>query len=127
MCQASCQPVFVTLERRDGASRYGGKGVRDTVAAVNGELAEAIEAKLPQWGKLLFRAAFDDPTKCILCASCYSACPILDGKNTAFVGPAALAQAAMVSSPAKMRLCTFEGGGTCAGWRRTGWISRYGP
>ena len=40
------------------------------------------------------RAAFDDPTKCILCASCYSACPILDGKNTAFVGPAALAQAA---------------------------------
>jgi succinate dehydrogenase / fumarate reductase iron-sulfur subunit len=40
------------------------------------------------------RAAFDDPTKCILCASCYSACPILDGKNTAFIGPAAVAQAA---------------------------------
>jgi len=40
------------------------------------------------------RAVFDDPTKCILCASCYSACPILDGKNTAFIGPAALAQAA---------------------------------
>ena len=40
------------------------------------------------------RAAFDDPTKCILCGSCYSACPILDEKNTAFVGPAALAQAA---------------------------------
>jgi len=40
------------------------------------------------------RAVFDDPTKCILCASCYSACPILDGKNTAFIGPAAIAQAA---------------------------------
>jgi succinate dehydrogenase / fumarate reductase iron-sulfur subunit len=40
------------------------------------------------------RAVFDDPTKCILCASCYSACPILDGKNKAFIGPAALAQAA---------------------------------
>ena len=40
------------------------------------------------------RAAFDDPTKCILCASCYSACPILDGENTRFVGPAAIAQAA---------------------------------
>jgi succinate dehydrogenase / fumarate reductase iron-sulfur subunit len=40
------------------------------------------------------RAVFDDPTKCILCGSCYSACPILDGKNTAFIGPAALAQAA---------------------------------
>jgi succinate dehydrogenase / fumarate reductase iron-sulfur subunit len=40
------------------------------------------------------RAAFDDPTKCILCAACYSACPILDGKNTHFIGPAAIAQAA---------------------------------
>jgi succinate dehydrogenase / fumarate reductase iron-sulfur subunit len=40
------------------------------------------------------RAVFDDPTKCILCTSCYSACPILDEKNTEFIGPAALAQAA---------------------------------
>ncbi|MBN2551534.1 MAG: succinate dehydrogenase iron-sulfur subunit [Spirochaetales bacterium] len=40
------------------------------------------------------RALFDDPTKCILCASCYSACPILDGENPAFIGPAAIAQAA---------------------------------
>ena len=40
------------------------------------------------------RAVFDDPTKCILCGACYSACPILDGENTAFLGPAALAQAA---------------------------------
>lgn len=40
------------------------------------------------------RAAFDDPTKCILCAACYSACPILDAQNPRFVGPAAIAQAA---------------------------------
>lgn len=40
------------------------------------------------------RALFDDPTKCILCASCYSACPILDGENPRFIGPAAAAQAA---------------------------------
>ena len=40
------------------------------------------------------RAAFDDPTKCILCAACYSACPILDGENPRFLGPAAIAQAA---------------------------------
>jgi succinate dehydrogenase / fumarate reductase iron-sulfur subunit len=40
------------------------------------------------------RARFDDPTKCILCAACYSACPILDGKNTAFLGPAAIVGAA---------------------------------
>jgi len=40
------------------------------------------------------RALFDDPTKCILCASCYSACPILDAENARFIGPAAAAQAA---------------------------------
>jgi len=40
------------------------------------------------------RAAFDDPTKCILCAACYSACPILDEENPRFIGPAAVAQAA---------------------------------
>ena len=38
------------------------------------------------------RAAFDDATNCILCASCFSACPILDD-NPGFLGPAALAQA----------------------------------
>lgn len=40
------------------------------------------------------RAVFDGPTKCILCALCYSACPILDGENTRFIGPAAVTQAA---------------------------------
>ena len=38
------------------------------------------------------RMVFDDTTNCILCASCYSACPILDA-NGAFLGPAAIAQA----------------------------------
>ncbi len=38
------------------------------------------------------RAAFDDATNCILCASCFSACPIPD-ENPDFLGPAALAQA----------------------------------
>lgn len=40
------------------------------------------------------RAKFDDPTKCILCASCYSACPVIAGKNPGFIGPAAVANAA---------------------------------
>jgi succinate dehydrogenase / fumarate reductase iron-sulfur subunit len=40
------------------------------------------------------RKVFDDPTRCILCASCYSACPILDGKNPRFLGPASIAVAA---------------------------------
>jgi succinate dehydrogenase / fumarate reductase iron-sulfur subunit len=39
------------------------------------------------------REAFDDPTKCILCGACYSACPVLDDSDD-FIGPAACAQAA---------------------------------
>jgi len=39
------------------------------------------------------RAEIDDPTKCILCGACYSACPVLD-KNPNFIGPAAIVQAA---------------------------------
>jgi succinate dehydrogenase / fumarate reductase, iron-sulfur subunit len=38
------------------------------------------------------RMRFDDTTNCILCASCYSACPVLD-ENSAFLGPAAISQA----------------------------------
>jgi succinate dehydrogenase / fumarate reductase iron-sulfur subunit len=40
------------------------------------------------------RLAFEDPTKCILCAACFSACPVLDEKNPRFIGPAAIANAA---------------------------------
>ena len=57
---------------------------------INTEAVEEGERIQPQEE----RAAFDDPTKCILCASCYSACPILDEENTRFIGPAAIAQAA---------------------------------
>jgi succinate dehydrogenase / fumarate reductase iron-sulfur subunit len=39
------------------------------------------------------RASFDDTTACILCASCYSSCPILES-NPRYIGPAALVQAA---------------------------------
>jgi succinate dehydrogenase / fumarate reductase iron-sulfur subunit len=39
------------------------------------------------------RDAFDDSTNCILCASCYSSCPIFE-KNRDYVGPAAVVQAA---------------------------------
>ena len=37
------------------------------------------------------RMVFDDTTNCILCSSCYSACPILD-TNPDFLGPAAIVQ-----------------------------------
>ena len=39
------------------------------------------------------RALFDEATKCINCAACYSACPVLD-KNPNFVGPQAITNAA---------------------------------
>jgi succinate dehydrogenase / fumarate reductase iron-sulfur subunit len=38
------------------------------------------------------RMTFDDTTNCILCAACYSACPVL-AEKPGFVGPAAIAQA----------------------------------
>ena len=38
------------------------------------------------------RKAFDDTTKCILCASCFSACPIPES-NPDFLGPAAIVNA----------------------------------
>lgn len=38
------------------------------------------------------RMRFDDTTNCILCASCYSACPIPEA-HPGFIGPAAIAQA----------------------------------
>jgi succinate dehydrogenase / fumarate reductase iron-sulfur subunit len=38
-------------------------------------------------------AQFEDATKCISCAACFSACPVLE-KNPRFIGPAAIVQAA---------------------------------
>lgn len=40
------------------------------------------------------RAQIDEPTKCILCAACYSACPVVQTVNPKFMGPAAIVQAA---------------------------------
>jgi succinate dehydrogenase / fumarate reductase, iron-sulfur subunit len=40
------------------------------------------------------REKFDDATKCILCAACFSSCPVENEKNPKFIGPAAIVQAA---------------------------------
>jgi succinate dehydrogenase / fumarate reductase iron-sulfur subunit len=40
------------------------------------------------------RKRFNDATKCILCAACFSACPVKQKTNPAFLGPAAIVQAA---------------------------------
>lgn len=48
------------------------------------------------------RMIFDDTTNCILCASCYSACPILED-NDKFLGPAAIGQAFRFNSDSRDR------------------------
>jgi len=40
------------------------------------------------------RKEFEEGTKCILCVSCYSACPVIQEVNPDFLGPAAIIQAA---------------------------------
>jgi len=40
------------------------------------------------------RVMFDDATNCILCAACYSSCPVIQDKNPVFIGPAAVVNAA---------------------------------
>lgn len=39
------------------------------------------------------RKSFDSATKCILCASCHSACPVVQKENPRYLGPAAIVQA----------------------------------
>jgi succinate dehydrogenase / fumarate reductase iron-sulfur subunit len=39
------------------------------------------------------RRKFEEGTKCILCVSCYSACPVIQEVNPNFLGPAAVVQA----------------------------------
>jgi succinate dehydrogenase / fumarate reductase iron-sulfur subunit len=39
------------------------------------------------------RKSIDSATKCILCASCYSACPVSQKENPEYLGPAAIVQA----------------------------------
>ena len=39
------------------------------------------------------RSAYDDATNCILCAACFSACPVVGAVNARFIGPAAIVQA----------------------------------
>ncbi|MGW8322648.1 MAG: 4Fe-4S dicluster domain-containing protein, partial [Thermodesulfobacteriota bacterium] len=54
---------------------------------------EGLKAEKEQAQSVEERELFDEPTKCILCSACYSACPVLD-KNPDFIGPAAIVQAA---------------------------------
>jgi succinate dehydrogenase / fumarate reductase, iron-sulfur subunit len=55
---------------------------------INDEPVQAGERLQSQEERLIF----DDTTNCILCASCYSACPVM-AERPAFLGPAAISQA----------------------------------
>jgi len=55
---------------------------------INEEEVERMERPQSQQERM----EFDDTTNCILCAACYSACPVLDQKPQ-FIGPAASVQA----------------------------------
>lgn len=56
---------------------------------INGEVVEERERiQSPEE-----RKSIDNATKCILCASCYSACPVVQKENPQYLGPAAIVQA----------------------------------
>lgn len=48
------------------------------------------------------RKKIDDPTNCILCAACISACPVLE-KNPAFLGPGVIVQASRFNKDSRDR------------------------
>jgi succinate dehydrogenase / fumarate reductase iron-sulfur subunit len=54
------------------------------------------------------RKKIDDATKCILCASCYSACPVLQGTNPRFIGPAQVVQAQRFNDDSRDRGFTMR-------------------
>lgn len=49
------------------------------------------------------RAKIDEATRCILCESCYSACPVLQETNPAFLGPAQVVQASRFNDDSRDR------------------------
>lgn len=48
------------------------------------------------------RKAFDDPTNCILCAACISACPVM-GENPQFLGPGVIVLASRFNKDSRDR------------------------
>ena len=46
---------------------------------------------------------FGEGTNCILCGSCYSACPVVQDTNPEFLGPAAIVQAARFNDDSRDR------------------------
>jgi len=49
------------------------------------------------------RKEYEEGTKCILCVSCYSACPVIRDVNPDFLGPAAIVQAARFNDDSRDR------------------------
>jgi len=49
------------------------------------------------------REKIDAATSCILCAACYSACPVVQRENPLFLGPAAIVQASRFNNDSRDR------------------------
>jgi succinate dehydrogenase / fumarate reductase iron-sulfur subunit len=89
----SIRPLRMLQVRRDLAveqepffERY--REVRPYLIAPEPAAGTRERLQLPQE-----REAIDDATNCILCAACFSACPVLREVNPRFLGPAAIVQA----------------------------------
>jgi len=49
------------------------------------------------------RKIIDAATSCILCSACYSACPVVQGENPLYLGPAAIVQASRFNNDSRDR------------------------
>jgi succinate dehydrogenase / fumarate reductase iron-sulfur subunit len=49
------------------------------------------------------RSVIEDATNCILCAACFSACPVVGGVDPNFIGPAAVVQASRFQDDSRDR------------------------
>jgi succinate dehydrogenase / fumarate reductase iron-sulfur subunit len=77
------KPFLIPIENHPQASLDFGEFSRAEAATLKENIQSPEERK-----------KIDDPTKCILCASCYASCPVIAEKDPEFIGPAALVQAA---------------------------------
>jgi succinate dehydrogenase / fumarate reductase iron-sulfur subunit len=72
----------------DGAPRGSGEKGPDAPADESAGAARRESLQTPDQRKVI-----DEATNCILCASCFSACPVVRMVHPAFIGPAAILQA----------------------------------
>ena len=76
----------------EGRDAKGGAPATATAGTANGTAGGMTEERERRQSPAE-REVIDDATNCILCAACYSACPVVRDINRKFIGPAAVVQA----------------------------------